>query len=133
MKSALAGVAAPLLAFTCLAHAQQPAAPAPAAAAPAAKVTGIAAWSKVVGNTLTAKIEGHDHAEYYMEDGTVKAMEGGSISKGKWILEGAKVCFTYPKEAKKCYTIEVDGKMATFSGSDGTYRGEISAGNSKKL
>ena len=131
MKCALIGVAAPLLVVSCIAHAQQPAPTAPAATA--AKTTGIAAWSQVVGNTLTAKIDGHDHAEYYMDDGTVKAMEGGSISKGKWALEGAKVCFSYPKEAKKCYTVEVDGNMATFAGSDGTYRGEISKGNAKKL
>ena len=136
MKSRLVGVAAPLFVVACLAQAQQPAA-APqsptAPAAPAQKATGLAAWSKVVGNTLAAKIEGQDHAEYYMEDGTVKAMEGGAMSKGKWALEGAKVCFTYPKEKKKCYTIEVDGNTATFAGSDGTFRGEISTGNAKKL
>jgi hypothetical protein len=131
MKIRLAGIAALLLAVAGVAHAQQPA---PAAApAPAQKATGLAAWAMVVGNTLTAKIDGKDHAEYYMADGSVKAMEGGSISKGRWALEGLKVCFTYPKEPKRCYAIEVDDKAATFTGADGSFRGEISKGNAKNL
>jgi hypothetical protein len=134
MKKRLASAAATLLAVAGVATAQQPAPAAPAAQpAPASKATGLAAWAMVVGNTLTAKIDGHDHAEYYMDDGTVKAMEGGSISKGKWALEGAKVCFTYPKEAKKCYTITVEGDDATFAGAEGTFRGALSKGNAKKL
>ena len=99
MKIKVAAFTAMLLAVAGVAHAQQPAPaapPAPAAApapapppapAPAQKATGIAAWSMLVGNTLTAKIEGKDHAEYYMADGSVKAMEGGALSKGKWALE----------------------------------------------
>lgn len=137
MKIKPAAFTALLLAVAGVAYAQQPApaaAPAPAPPpAPAQKATGIAAWSMLVGNTVTAKIEGKDHAEYYMADGSVKAMEGGVLSKGKWALEGVKVCFTYPKEAKRCYTMEVDGKVATFTGGDGAFRGEISNGNAKNL
>ena len=137
MKIKFAGITALLLAVAGVAHGQQPAAPAPPAPAaqpaPAQKTTGLAAWAMVVGNTLTAKIDGKDHTEYYMADGSVKAMEGGALSKGRWALEGLKVCFSYPKEPRRCYTIEADDKVATFTGADGSFRGEISKGNAKNL
>ena len=149
MKIRLVGLTAVLLAAAGFAQAQQPAPapqPAPAAApaaapppapaaqpAPAQKMTGVAAWSMLVGNTVTAKVDGKDHTEYYMADGSVKAMEGSVLSKGRWALEGLKVCFTYPKEAKRCYAIEVTDKVATFIGADGSFRVDISTGNAKNL
>src|SRR4051812_29352593 len=53
-----------------------PAAAAPAAAAPAAaaKLVGIAAWSQVVGNSITGKEDGKTLTEYYSADGTAKSM-----------------------------------------------------------
>ena len=103
--------------------------------AQAQKLTGFTAWSKIVGNTVEAKVDGKDLVEYYSPDGVVKHLEGGSkISTGKWVLEGANVCFTYPGDGKACYVVEVDGDIATFtSKTHGAFRATIVPGNAKKL
>ena len=105
------------------------------AGAQAQKLTGFTAWSKVVGNTVEAKVDGKDLVEYYSPDGVVKHLEGGSkISTGKWVLEGTNVCFTYPGDGKACYVIEVDGDIATYtSKTHGAFRATIVQGNAKKL
>ena len=99
------------------------------------KVTGFAAWSKIMGNTVTAKVDGKDLVEYYTNDGVAKHLEGGSkISTGKWVLEGNNVCFTYPGEGKACYVVEVNDDIATFtSKTHGGFRATIVPGNPNKL
>jgi hypothetical protein len=99
------------------------------------KLTGFAAWSKIVGNTVNAKVDGKDLSEHYTGDGTVKHLEGGSkVSTGKWVLEGANVCFTYPGSEKACYVVEVNDDIATFtSKTHGGFRATIVPGNPNKL
>ena len=106
-----------------------------AGAAQAQKLTGFAAWSKVVGNTVNAKVDGKDMVEHYTGDGVVKHMEGGSkVTTGKWVLEGANVCFTYPGDEKACYVIEVTDDIAMFtSKTHGGFRATIVPGNPNKL
>jgi hypothetical protein len=100
----------------------------------AEKLTGFAAWSKLVGNTVTGKVDGKEHVEYYMDNGTVKALEDSKLHTGKWVLEGANVCFTFQGSGKQCYVIEVTDDVATFSSkSHGAYRLNIVKGNAKKL
>ena len=111
-----------------------PVAPAPTTSAPAAPLTGMAAWTALVGNTVVGKVDGKDYIDYYMADGTVKTMEGSQLSTGKWTLEGAQVCFKYPREQRDCYTMEVVGKVVTFKSKDGTgLRFDILDGNAKNL
>lgn len=109
--------------------------PAPAPApAPAGKVTGLAAWSQLVGNTVAGKIDGKDYAEFYLADGTVKTMEDSVLTTGKWSLEGGQVCFVYPKEDKACFAVEVAGDDVTFIDKSGTgIRLKILKGNPKNL
>jgi hypothetical protein len=106
-----------------------------AADASAQKLTGFNAWSKVVGNTVKATVDGKQMEEYYDSSGAVKHLAGGSkISTGKWVLEGANVCFTYPGDEKACYVVEVDGDIATFtSKTHGGFRATIVQGNPNKL
>lgn len=106
-----------------------------AAAQAPQKLTGFAAWSKVMGNTVSAKVDGKDLVEYYTNDGVAKHLEGGSkISTGKWVLEGSNVCFTYPGDGKACYVIEVNEDIATFtSKTHGGFRATIIPGNPNKL
>jgi hypothetical protein len=100
----------------------------------AGKASGIAAWSQLVGNTVTGRIDGKDYAEFYNPDGTVKTMEDSTLSTGKWALEGEKICFTYPKEGRECYGVEVAGDDVTFTEKGGkAYRLKILKGNPKNL
>ena len=40
-------------------------------------------------------------------------MEGSELTKGKWTLEGEKVCFKYPDEDKECHTVSRTGETVT--------------------
>ena len=113
-------------------------APAPAAAAPAAapvKAIGIAAWSQVVGNSITGKEGNKTLTEYYAPDGAAKSMTGNEISSGTWVLVGETVCFKYTDEKDmECYKVEVTGNMLTYTDAKGSgSRYEILKGNPKGL
>lgn len=117
---------------------QQAAAPAPAAAPPAASasktLTAGEAWLTVVGNTLTGKVDGEILHEYYRKDGTLTLMEGSELTKGKWTLEGEKVCFKYPDEDKDCQTISRTGDEVTLTNAKGKgMRLNVLPGNPKNL
>ena len=132
-----AAPAAPAPAAPPAAAAPAPAAP-PAAAAPAAapagKLTGLAAWTALVGNSVSGKVDGEDYTDYYMDNGTVKTLHGSKLSSGKWSFDGGKACFLYPKEDPDCYTVEVDGDVANFTDKSGTgTRFKVEKGNPKKL
>jgi hypothetical protein len=115
------------------AQATPPAQPAPQPA-PATKLTGMAAWSALVGNTVVGKLEGKDFADYYLPDGTVKSMVESQIVTGRWSLEGDRICFAYPDEPRECYGMEVTGETATFTDRSGTgIRVQILKGNAKNL
>lgn len=108
---------------------------APPAAAPSApKITGLAAWARIVGNSVTARIDGKEHTEFYMEDGTVKSMEDSALSTGRWSVEGHLVCFRFPREEKDCYTVELAGDEVIFTDkSNVTLRTKLLKGNPKNL
>jgi hypothetical protein len=108
---------------------------APPAAAPAAKLIGIAAWSQVVGNSITGKEDGKTLTEYYAADGTAKSMMDNEISSGKWVLVGETVCFKYTDEKEmECYKLEVSGNTLTYTDAKGSgSRYEILKGNPKNL
>jgi hypothetical protein len=114
--------------------APSPAPTTPAPSMPAGKVSGMAAWSQLVGNTVAGKIDGKDFAEFYMADGTVKTMQESELVTGKWTVEGEQVCFVYPKEDKACFTIEVAGDDVSFTDKSGTgIRLKVLKGNPKNL
>jgi hypothetical protein len=111
------------------------AAAAPAAPAAAAKLIGIAAWSQVVGNSITGKEGNKTLTEYYAADGTAKSMTGNEISKGTWVLVGETICFKYTDEKDmECYKVEVAGNTLTYTDAKGAgSRYEILKGNPKNL
>jgi hypothetical protein len=109
--------------------------PAPAPAAAPAKLIGIAAWSQVVGNSISGKEGNKTLTEYYSPDGTAKSMTDNEISTGKWVLVGETVCFQYTDEKNmECYKLEVAGNTLTYTDSKGSgTRYEILKGNPKNL
>jgi len=112
---------------------QQAAAPPPAAAGGKTLTAG-EAWLSVVGNTLTGKVDGEVIYEYYRKDGTLTLMEGSELTKGKWTLEGEKVCFKYPDEDKECHAISRTGNEVTLTNAKGKgLRLTVLPGNPKNL
>jgi hypothetical protein len=112
----------------------QAAATAPAAAGDAKTMTGGEAWLSIVGNTLTGKIDGDVFFEFYRKDGTLTLMEGSDLTKGKWTIEGEKVCFKYPDEDKDCFTVSRVGETVTLGGGKGKgLRLTLLPGNPKDL
>ena len=114
-----------------------PGAAPPAAAAtpaPAGKVTGLAAWTLLVGNSVSGKVDGEEYTDFYMENGTVKTLHGSTLSSGKWTFEDGRACFMYPKEDPDCYRVEVDGDVVNFTDKSGSgTRLMLEKGNPKKL
>lgn len=117
-----------------------PSTPAPAAAAPATptapvRLTGIAAWSTLIGNTVQGKVGDKDYWEFYLADGKVKALTGANdLETGKWSVEGDKVCILFPSEAKECYLVEVIGEIVNFTDEHGKgVRWAVMKGNPKSL
>jgi hypothetical protein len=106
-----------------------------AAAAPADKtMTGAEAWLTLIGNTVTGKVDGEVIFEHYRKDGTLALLEGSEITKGKWSLEGERVCFKYPDEDKDCQTITRTGDEVTFKRKDKSgFMLKVLAGNPKNL
>jgi hypothetical protein len=112
----------------------QAAAAPPAAAGDAKTLTGGEAWLSIVGNTLTGKIDGDVFFEFYRKDGTLNLMEGSDLTKGKWTIEGEKVCFKYPDEDKDCFTVTRTGETVTLGGGKGKgLRLTLLPGNPKDL
>ena len=98
------------------------------------KLEGLAAWTVVVGNTLTGKEKGKPYFDFYRKDGTVSSLSEGEISKGKWAMEGEKLCTKYPDEDKECFSVTLVGKTLTMTDAKGKgYRAEMLTGNPKDL
>jgi hypothetical protein len=113
-----------------------PSTPTPTSSAPAgsAKLTGLAAWKAVLGNTIGGQRDDEDYAEYYAPDGRIVSLDGGQIEIGSWSLRGDLVCTNFPSEDKVCYHIDVLGDTATFVDEDGNgFHGTILKGNPKNL
>src|SRR6267154_2621493 len=112
----------------------QAAATLPPAAGDAKTLTGGEAWLSIVGNTLTGKIDGEVFFEFYRKDGTLTLKEGSDLTKGKWTIEGEKVCFKYPDEDKDCFTVSRTGEVVTLGGGKGKgLRLTLLPGNPKDL
>ncbi|MDI1284527.1 MAG: hypothetical protein PSV46_09030 [Reyranella sp.] len=110
------------------------AATAPPVAGEAKPMTGGEAWLSIVGNTLTGKIDGEVFFEFYRKDGTLTLMNGSDLTKGKWTIEGEKVCFKYPDDDKECFTVSRKGDEITLGGDKGKgLRLTLLPGNPKDL
>ena len=114
--------------------AQASAAP-PAGAVAGAKLSGAEAGMSLVGNTLAGKYDGGMTHEHYNKDGTsVFLDDDGSKAKGKWSIEGQKLCTKYKGDDKDCYGIERIGDAVTLTDAKGkAYKLKVLSGNPKDL
>ena len=111
-----------------------PAAPPAAAGGDGKTLSGPEAALSLVDNTISGKFDGEKIFEFYRKDGTTALLEGSDISKGKWSVEGEKICTKYPDEDKECFGIKRTGDEVTLTGAKGKgYRLTVLAGNPKDL
>jgi hypothetical protein len=101
-----------------------------------AKLSGPEAAASLVGNTLAGKYDGGMTHELYNKDGSsVFLDDDGSKTKGKWTIEGQKVCTKYKGDDKKeCYGIERAGDAVTLTDAKGkAFKMKVLPGNPKDL
>ena len=78
------------------------------------KLTGKAAWDRLIGNSISGRDDGKVLVEYYAADGIARSMTDNEISTGKWTVSGEAICFKYGGVANTCFTLEVFGDTVTF-------------------
>ena len=100
-----------------------------------AKLSGAEAGMSLVGNTLAGKYDGGLTHELYNKDGTsVFLDDDGTKSKGKWSIEGQKLCTKYKGDDKDCYGIERAGDAVTLTDAKGkAFKLKVLPGNPKDL
>jgi len=97
-------------------------------------MTGAEAAMSLVGNTLSGKYDGEMTWELYNKDGSSVFLDDGDKTKGKWSIEGQKVCTKYKGEDKDCYGIERTGDQVTLTDAKGkAYKLKVLPGNPKNL
>ena len=88
----------------------------------------------LVGSTLAGKYDGDMTYELYNKEGTTVFLDGGDKSKGKWSIEGQKLCTKYKGDDKDCYAIERAGDKVTLTDAKGkAYKMTLLPGNPKDL
>lgn len=101
---------------------------------PPAKITGADAIERLIGNTLSATIDGSEIADYLQRDGTWTSKVDAVIAKGRWRREGAKVCMKFPDEDENCYRVEIaDRKVTMIDDDDNEEIFELRDGNALNL
>ena len=99
-----------------------------------AKLSGADAGMSLVGNTMAGKYGGDMTYEYYNKDGTSVLLDDGDKAKGKWSIEGQKLCTKYKGDDKDCYGIERAGDQVTLTEAKGkSYKLKVLPGNPKNL
>lgn len=85
------------------------------------RLSGSAAWDKLVGNSLIGRYEGQNIVDAYLPDGTVKTKLGDVVQVGRWGLVDDRICFQYPEDSEAaCWSIEMQGSAVTLTGADGS-------------
>lgn len=98
-------------------------------------LSGPEAAMSLVGNTLAGKYDGGLTHELYNKDGTTVFLDDdGSKAKGKWSIEGEKVCTKYKGDDKDCYGIQRVGDAVTLTDAKGkAIKLKVLPGNPKDL
>lgn len=118
------------------AHAQPAPDSAPAGTdTPSAGRQGAAAWQALVGNTAVARSRAGGYTEFYGPDGAVTHLDKDGKTRGKWSLDGQKVCFDFPEEDdRSCVLVEIDGDKGAFVDEDASRDTfQVLPGNAKGL
>ena len=88
----------------------------------------------LAGNTLAS--EKRDWGEHYTEDGKLRGLSNNEYYRGKWKVDGAVICFSYPaSEFNRCRTLSRSGNIFSYYDLEGKPRGaaELVEGNPMDL
>ncbi|MFO1091602.1 MAG: hypothetical protein U1E46_18660 [Hyphomicrobiales bacterium] len=89
--------------------------------------TGDQIKSAISGNTVQGSMVATGvYSEFYDADGTIR----GKDYKGKWRVDGDRMCFAYGTDPEACWNVRLDGTTVTWvkdGKDDGT--GTIVTGN----
>lgn len=83
------------------------------------KLTGSAAWAKLVGNSVSGMYDGKVLVDGYLPDGTVKSKLGDAVQTGRWGLVDEKICFQYEEPEATCWSVEMVGSAVTLTSPEG--------------
>lgn len=90
------------------------------APAPSAPLTGPAAWSRIVGNTVAGSTPDGPYTESFAADGSLRILDRDGRAGGRWALRDGALCTTVDDEDEECRSIEVDGAAGAFVDPAGT-------------
>lgn len=98
-------------------------------------VSGVAAWERLKGNTITGKVGGQAFSEFFDSAGGVRYVDKDGLSTGTWAVQTQKICFDFPDDDdRSCSTFTVKGESGSAVDDDGeTMHFSIEPGNSKGL
>jgi hypothetical protein len=87
-------------------------------AMPGKKLTGSSAWLKLVGNTVTGKVDGKERSESHMDNGTANSLEDSRYHTGKR-MRRAQACVSTEGQ---CRALEaIDAAAVLSSRTQATY------------
>ncbi len=101
-----------------------------------APLAGKAAWTALLGNTITGRnSDGQTLFEYYRTDGSVQHLDDDGVMNGTWTLQGDRICIKLADDDDEtCYEIALEGHVASFTGDDGKpWHYDVLQGNPKGL
>ena len=101
---------------------------------PPGSLTGDAAWSRIVGNTVSGSTPDGPYVEFFAPDGSLRIVDGDGTAGGRWSLRDAKLCTRVDDEDEECRALAVDGTAGAFLDDAGhRYGFDILPGNPKGL
>lgn len=83
-------------------------------------LTGEAAWTKMVGNSINGMYDGSALIDAYLPDNVVKTRSRGETKIGRWGFVEGRACFQYePEPQASCYEVALDGDQVTYTDETG--------------
>jgi hypothetical protein len=108
-----------------------------AAFASAQSLTGDSIKSRIIGNTIGGGMADNTRfTEYYAVDGEIRGADGaGKPYRGKWSVDGDRMCFQYGEDRPGCFELRLTGTVVEFYTEAGQFAGvgALQAGNPLQL
>jgi hypothetical protein len=91
----------------------------------------------IPGNTLHGFEDDGEFFDYYAKDGSATSLQVNSndVAHGRWTIEGANLCITYPNDTPTCYSVAGSSPalILTDTSSGQAFPVQVLKGNPKNL